>query len=206
MEADLPEILSIVHREKYTRFPVYEGTIDNVVGLLHTKDLLKHIGPEAFQLSRILRKPYFVPLSKRNDVLFREMQRHKVHMAVVIDEYGGTAGIVTIEDLMEEIMGNIFDEYDEDEVDFEKLDEDTYRIGGSVSLDAVEDYLDVELPTDTYETLCGFMMGRLDRVPLDGEKPEIEYGGYTFRAERVDGRRITEVIVKKKGPYDARLV
>jgi len=201
-DADLSRILAIVHREKYTRLPVYEGSIDNVVGMLHTKDLLKYIGPEGlpddFNLRDILRRPYFVPLSKRTDVLFREMQRHKVHMAVVIDEYGGTAGIVTIEDLMEEIVGNIFDEYDEDEADFEKLGEGVYRIGGSVSLDAVEDYLDVELPTETYETLCGFVMGQLDRVPDDGEKPEITYGGYTFRAEEVEDRHITEVTVKKK--------
>ena len=201
VDADLPEILSIVHREKYTRLPVYDGTIDNVVGLLHTKDLLQHIGPEGlprdFQLRSILRKPCIVPQSKRTDVLFREMQRHKVHMAVVIDEYGGTAGIVTIEDLMEEIVGNIFDEYDADEIDFEKLDDHTYRVGGSVSLDAVEDYLDVDLPTDTYETLCGFVTGLLDRIPHDGEKPEIAYGGFTFRADKVDGRRITEVIVTK---------
>lgn len=199
--ADLPEILAIVHHEKYTRLPVYEGSIDNVVGLLHTKDLLQHIGPkglpEDFQLRRILRRPYFVPLTKRTDVLFREMQRHKIHMAVVIDEYGGTAGIVTIEDLMEEIVGNIFDEYDVDKIDFEKLDDRTYRIGGSVSLDAVEDYLDVELPTDTYDTLCGFVMGQLDRVPHDGEKPEITYGGYAFRAEKIEGRRITALIVTK---------
>lgn len=200
-DADFETILSIVHREKYTRLPVYEGSIDNVVGMLHTKDLLKYIGtqgpPADIPLRDILRKPYFVPLSKRTDVLFREMQRHKIHMAVVIDEYGGTAGIVTIEDLMEEIVGNIFDEYDVDESDFEKLGENTYRISGSVSLDAVEDYLDMDLPIDQYETLSGFVMGRLDRIPHGGEKPEIEYGGFTFRAEEMEGRRITGVVVKK---------
>jgi len=134
-----------------------------------------------------------VPSSKRTDELFRELQKNKNHMAVIIDEYGGTAGIVTMEDVIEEIVGNIFDEYDEEEKDFEKLDENTYIVNGAVSLNDVNDFLDAELPVDEYETLSGFVIGQLGRIPGTEEKPEIEYEGMVFKVEEVDEKRILKV-------------
>lgn len=200
IDAKLEEIVSLMNMEKYTRFPVYEGGIDNIVGILHTKDLIKYINADEskkanFELRNIIRTPYYVPSSKKTDELFHELKRSKNHMAIIIDEYGGTAGLVTIEDLMEEIVGNIFDEYDEEERDFEKLDETTYIINGTVSLDVVEDYFEAKLPLDEYETLSGFVIGQLGRIPGKEDKPEIEFNGLVFKVEEVDEKRITKVKV-----------
>lgn len=201
VKASLEEIMSLVLMEKYTRIPVYDEDIDNIIGILHVKDLLGYVGScdyGSFSLEGIIRKPYYVPHSKKTDELFRELQKNKTHMAVVIDEYGGTAGIVTIEDLIEEIVGNIFDEYDdEEEKDIQKIDENTFIISGSANLDNVNDYLDVELPTDEFNTLSGFLMSQLGRVPGENENPVIEYNGLVFKIESVGDKRISKVKVCK---------
>lgn len=202
VDASLNEIVSLVNEEKYTRFPVYEESIDNIIGILHSKELIKYInmGQEEksnFELSKLIRDPYYVPSSKKTDELFEEMQKNKVHMAVVIDEYGGTAGIVTIEDLMEEIVGNIFDEYDvdEDENDIEKLDDATYIINGTIDLDTVEEFFDIKLPVDEYDTLSGFIIGQLGRIPEEHDKPEVEFNGLVFKVEEIEEKRISKVKV-----------
>lgn len=202
VDASLNEIVSLVNEEKYTRFPVYEESIDNIIGILHSKELIKYInmGQEEksnFELSKLIRDPYYVPSSKKTDELFEEMQKNKVHMAVVIDEYGGTAGIVTIEDLMEEIVGNIFDEYDvdEDENDIEKLDDATYIINGTIDLDTVEEFFDIKLPVDEYDTLSGFVIGQLGRIPEEHDKPEVEFNGLVFKVEEIEEKRISKVKV-----------
>jgi len=201
LNASLNEVISLINEEKYTRIPVYEDSIDNIVGILHAKDLIQFVGKncnnEDFQLCKLIRKAYFVPSSKRTDELFKELQKNKTHMAVIIDEYGGTAGIVTMEDLVEEIVGNIFDEYDEEEKVFEKLDETTYLVNGTASLDAVKDYLEAELPVDEYETLSGFVIGQLGRIPGEEEKPEVEFNGLVFKVETVCEKKITKVKVCK---------
>lgn len=151
--AELEDVILLVKSEKYSRYPIYEDGIDNIVGVLHAKDLIKYVysddfNKESFKLDKIIRDPYFIPSSKMTDELFAELQKNKVHMAIIIDEYGGTAGIVTMEDLIEEIVGNIFDEYDEEEVYFVKQDEHTYIVNGIIDLDLVEEYFDVKLPVD----------------------------------------------------------
>jgi putative hemolysin len=199
-DASFKEVMDVVNCELYTRFPVYEESIDNIIGILHTKDLFKYVGgasTEGFNLDKLIRHPYFVPSSKKIDELFVEIKKMKSHMAVVIDEYGGTAGLVTLEDLVEEIVGNIFDEYDEEEKEIETIDETSYRINGSMDLDRVHEYLDIEMPDDEYETLSGFLIGQLGRIPTKGEKPEIEYGGYIFKVEQIDEKRITSVSAMK---------
>lgn len=198
--AGLEEVIAFIKEEKYSRIPVYEDTIDNIIGVMHTKYLIEYLAQGkdqgAFYLSDFIRQPYFVPESKRTDVLFRELQQNKTHLAVIIDEYGGTAGIVTLEDLIEEIVGNIFDEDDEIEKEIEKLDEATFMINGATSLDTVEDYLNVELPTAEYETLSGFVIGQLGRIPENNEdNPTVEYNGLVFKVERVDEKRVAKVKV-----------
>jgi putative hemolysin len=199
VNAGVNEVISFINTEKYSRVPVYEENIDNIIGILHSKDLIQFMAEgcdkESFSLKNIIRQPYFVPASKRTDELFKELQRSKTHMAVIIDEYGGTAGIVTIEDLIEEIVGNIFDEYDEEEKDIEKIDENTYVISGSTSLDSVMDYLNVELPVEEYETLSGFVIGQLGRIPGKSDSPTIEFNGLLFKVEKVDEKRIAKVKV-----------
>lgn len=202
VEASLAEIIELINREGFTRFPVYEGGIDNIVGILHAKDIIKSIDIDKiketnFEVRDLIRPPYFVPSSKKTDELFRELQKNKVHMAIIIDEYGGTAGLVTMEDLIEEIVGNILDEYDEEEKNIEKQDENTFIINGRVNLEMVGDLFDVKLPIDEYETLNGFIIGQLGRIPQEGERPEIEYNGLMFKVEEVKDKKITKVKVCK---------
>ncbi len=201
IEMKLSDVVKLVHDEKYTRFPVYEQSIDHIIGILHVKDLFQFICsvPEKdFKLTELIRTPYFIPESKRTNELFKDLQKTKVHMAVAIDEYGGTAGIVTLEDLVEEIVGNIYDEHDEEEKTIEKLDDGTYMIDGIINLRTVEDLLDIELPTDDYDTLNGFLIGQLGRIPEHGEQPHVEYNGLTFQVEKMDEKRISKVKVKVK--------
>jgi putative hemolysin len=196
IDSGLDEVLNTLSEEKFSRIPVFEENIDHIVGILNVKELIQFINKcpvNNFDLKGIVHQPYFVPASKMIDELFREMQKRKIHMAVAIDEYGGTAGIVTMEDLMEEIVGNIFDEYDEDEKEVEKIDENTFIFDGSTSLDSVVEYLGVKLPVEDYETIGGFMMGQLGRIPLDGENPEIEFNDIVFKVQEVDERRISKV-------------
>ncbi|HHW70111.1 MAG TPA: HlyC/CorC family transporter [Clostridiales bacterium] len=202
IEASLADIVELINKEGFTRFPVYEEGIDNIVGILHAKDIIKHIDIDKirgtnFEVRDLIRPPYYVPSSKKTDELFRELQRNKVHMAIIIDEYGGTAGIVTMEDLIEEIVGNILDEYDEEEKNFEKQDENTFIINGTVNLEVVGDFFDVKLPVDEYETLSGFIIGQLGMIPQEGEQPEIEYNGLIFKVEEVEEKRIAKVKVCK---------
>jgi putative hemolysin len=195
-DASFDEIIALILHEQFTRFPVYSENVDNVIGILHVKDLLPFIGDKQdnpFQLSAILRKPLFVPTSKRTDELFKDLQRTKTHLAIAIDEYGGTAGLVTIEDLIEEIVGNIFDEYDDISHEFEQLDANTFVIKGNYSLDLVEDLLEVKLPTDDYDTLSGFIIGQLGRIPEATEKPLVEFNNVIFKVEHIEDKRITSV-------------
>jgi len=202
--ASLKEIIALIKREKFTRYPVYEDNIDNITGILNIKDLIQLLEDENqdFDLKKIMRQPYFVPASKKTDELFKELQSRKTHMAVAIDEYGGTAGIITIEDLVEEIVGNIFDEYDEVEKEFEKLDENTFIINGLANLERVKDLLEVDLPTEDYDTLGGFLTGQLGRIPQEDEKPVVEFNGVVFKVEEISEKRITKVKACKDQPQE----
>lgn len=200
---NLQETVRIVHLEKYTRFPVYEENIDHIVGILHSKDLiqfLENCDESSFNLKKLLREPFFVLESKRTDDLFKEMQKNNVHMAIAIDEYGGTDGIVTIEDLIEEIVGNIFDEYDEPHLDEEitQIDEYTYIMAGTINLYEVEDILNIELPEDEFDTLSGFLIGQLGYIPGGEDLPIVEFNNVIFTIEELDDKRIMSVKVTVK--------
>ncbi len=203
VSSTMEEITTIIKEQKYSRIPIYEENIDNIIGILHIKDFLQYIlnnngKLEAVNLRKMLYKPYFFPISKKTDELFNEMKLNKTHIAIIIDEYGGTAGLVTMEDLIEEIMGNILDEYDDEELpDINKIDENTYEINGTASLEAVSDVLDISLPTDQFDTLGGFLIGQIGHIPKDGEKPEIEFGGMLFKVNKSEGKRIGTVLVCK---------
>lgn len=201
LESTLKEVLRTVNIEKYSRYPIYKNDIDNIVGILHVKDLLhylEHQTEDAFHLSKIIREPLFVPVSKVADALFEQLQANKVHMAVVIDDYGGTAGIVTIEDLIEEIVGNIFDEHDEEDLNMIIVDENTFLVSGTLSLHDTERILDMELPTEEYDTVGGFLIGKIGYIPYmqEGAEP-IEYKGFRFTVVETDDRRITRVKIER---------
>lgn len=172
-DADLTTILETISKAGHSRIPVYEETIDSIIGLLYAKDLLSQIGqdPAGFDLRQMMRKPYFVPESKSLRDLLHDFQIQKLHIAVILDEYGGTAGIVTIEDILEELVGEITDEYEETpQESFEKIDEYTTDVDARMNIDEVNDELDIELPEEEdYDTLGGFVFSHLGYIPKTGE-------------------------------------
>ncbi|KAF0225542.1 MAG: hypothetical protein FD133_1445 [Erysipelotrichaceae bacterium] len=204
VDASFEEVKQIVFREQYTRFPVYKETIDDIIGILHVKDLLQFIEHEQiinFNLKALIRDPYFVPESKKTDELFRELQKRKVHIAVVIDEYGGTAGIITIEDLIEEIVGNIFDEYDEEEKQIQVLNHYTFDVDGGIDLEDLDEECQLNLPLEEledYDTLSGFLTGLLGHIPEDNETVDILYKDLRFKILKAEDKVIEKVRIIKK--------
>ena len=199
----LREIMEIGLSEGYSRIPVYDGDLDNIVGILYIKDLLQYVGRPVsadFDAKDVMRPPLFVPETKRCRELFKVLKAQKQHMAVVIDEYGGTAGIVTMEDLLESIVGDIQDEYDHEEEEFSMIDDSTYTIDGAAELEEVSELLGVDLPKGEYDTLGGLIIDRLGRIPLEGEHPSVEIAGITFTVEEVEERRIEKVRAVKSAP------
>ena len=191
INSDINDILKDLDEYKYSRIPVYEDNIDNIVGMLFIKDLLANVNKkEKVKISNLLREAYFVSESKPINELFKDLQRNKHQLAIVLDEYGGTAGLVTMEDIIEELVGNIFDEYDDEEKDYEKIDDNTYMISGSVSIHDLRKILNVEIPEGEYDTLSGYLIEELGRIPSDNEKPIIETDKVTYKIEDYEDKRI----------------
>lgn len=198
IKEDINQMLNEIDEYKYSRIPIYEDSIDNIQGVLFVKDILKLMNNgEKLDAKKIMRTPYFVPESKEIDKLFRELQKSKQQMAIVIDEYGGTAGLVTMEDIIEELMGNIFDEYDEEEIDYKKIDENTYLVNGNASLYEIKKIIGEEIPEGDYETLSGFLLEKLGRIPKENEDIVIEDGKLTFKIEDFEDKRIKYVKICK---------
>lgn len=192
--ASLEEIIKLVTAEKYSRYPVYHNNIDDIIGVLHIKDLLCfNMTDNKKSIKELMRKPYFVPEGKLADDLLREMKSSKNHLAVVVDEYGLTAGIITMEDLIEEIVGRIYDEHDTVDFLMQKIEEDTYLVNGMLSIDELNKTLDLELPDDEYDTFAGFIIGQLGYIPAEGEKPAIEYKNLKISVEQTKGKTISLV-------------
>jgi len=196
-DAKPEDALETIVEAGYSRIPLYEGDNDNIVGLLYAKDLLKriHESDVASSLSVLARDPTFVPEQKKVAELLREMQSQRVHMAIVVDEYGGTAGLVTIEDLIEEIVGEIVDEYDQEEPLVEPIDEHTIRVDAKMPIDEVNELLEAELPDEEWDTVGGLVFGLTGRVPVPGER--VKFDSLEFITERVTGRRIQKVVIRK---------
>ncbi len=196
VDASYEEIISIFREDKFTRLPVYEDSTDNIIGILNMKDLLLCEDIEHFSIRDILRKPYFTYEHKNTADLFIEMRKNSISLAIVLDEYGATAGLITLEDLLEEIVGEIRDEYDTDEVDaITKLSDREYMVLGSTSLDDVSDTLGVEFTSENYDTISGFCLDHLDHLP---EKNEIilTENGVLLKIDKVDKNRIERVYIK----------
>jgi magnesium and cobalt transporter len=189
------DVLRIANTEKYSRIPIYEDSVDNVVGILYLRDLLRYWGrkSESIDLIDICRKPFFVPETKNVEELFKEFKKRKTHMAIVIDEYGGTAGIVTFEDILEEIVGDIQDEYDTDEEEITKIDENCFIVDAHIDLDEFDDHFNTTLPKEKYETLSGFICHLTGKVPHIGEK--VSYENLVFEISKGSDRKIEKVKV-----------
>ena len=193
INSDISNILEDLDEYKYSRIPVYEDNIDNIVGMLFIKDLIANVNKkEKAKISKLIRDVYFVSENKPINELFKDLQRNKHQIAVVLDEYGGTAGIITMEDILEELVGNIFDEYDDEEAEkeYEKIDDNTFMISGSVSIHDLRKILNVEIPIGEYDTLSGYLIELLGRIPSDDEKPVIETKWVTYKIEEYEDKRI----------------
>ena len=195
---DIKEVLDEIDEFKYSRIPVYDEDIDDIKGILYVKDILKPLKEgKKIEIEKLLRQPYFVPESKDIDELFKEMQKNKVQMAIVIDEYGGTAGLITMEDIIEELVGNIFDEYDDEEIEVKKIDDNTYILSGALTSYDLKKIFGVEIPEGDYETLSGYLIDKLGRIPEKNEHPVIEGEKLTFKVEEVEDKRIKYVKICK---------
>ena len=197
------ECRTILSETRFSRLPVYNGTIDDIVGILNIRDyLMKILGGETPTLAKILRPAIFVPETVRTDILFRDLQRRKQSLAVVLDEHGGTAGIVTLEDLLEEIVGEIHNEYSANEPvgEWEKVDDHSYRIRGGTALSDVASLMEVTLPDGDYHTLGGMIFSLLGVVPSVGMLVKLPESGLLLTVEKMDGRRVDRVLVRNVRP------
>ena len=182
---------------RHSRIPVYDETIDDIKGILYVKDLIKNITKKTFKIKNIMKEAYFVSQNKLINEIFKELQKNKMQIAIVVDEYGGTAGLVTTEDILEEIVGDMYDEYDEIEEEYEKIDDKTYIISGSMPIYDVNKILKSHIPEGDYDTLSGYLQAELGRIPDEEENPIIETKELTFKIEEYEDKRILKVKVCK---------
>jgi CBS domain containing-hemolysin-like protein len=198
-EKSLSDVMDLVLEHGFSRVPVFHEDLDQIVGIIYAKDVLKamHQNGEETKVTDLVRPARFVPESKKCAELLREMQRKKFHIALVTDEYGSISGSVTLEDLLEELVGEITDEYDRDEPLMVPVGEGRFRVDGRLPIDELNEALDVELPQEEWDSVGGLMMGLLGAIPSEGQ--EVSYDNLRFKAERVQGRRIARVLVSRTG-------
>ncbi len=195
----LEEAMNIMLENGFSRYPLYEEDLDNIVGVLHLKDAMRYyMRDKEVRLTDIAREPFFVHPTQNIQKLLKDMQMKKIHMAIVVDEYGQTEGIVAMEDILEVIVGNILDEYDEEEHDIIRLGEDDgYLMRGLARLEEISDLLGIEFPDEDIDTLNGFLLYELGRLPMDDEEINIVYQGYSFLPIDIHDKMIMQVKVKK---------
>lgn len=201
IDESFEEVMKTIEESGFSRFPVYEEEIDNIIGVLSTRSFLMNMCKEhPKSIRELIYDPYFVPESVRADVLFRDMQAKKSHMAIVLDEYGGTSGLITLEDLLEQIVGNIYDETDiqSEEPEIEKLSDNLWRMLGTVPLEAVEEELDIDFPPDEdeFSTLSGLIFSQYATIPADGETPELQIGRLHIQVEEITEHRVVSAMVE----------
>lgn len=203
-EETLENALQFMLEERFSRFPVFHEDIDEIIGTIHLRDAMTCYFKESNrdipikELKEYIRPVDYIPETKSIDTLFRKMQAGKNHIAIVIDEYGQTSGLVAMEDILEEIVGNIMDEYDEEEADIEVQVDGSYEVNGFTDLEDLEDLLGIHFDKDEYETLNGFLIHQLDRIPSEDEHSTVFYEGYLFTVLEVDNNAIQSVKIEKK--------
>lgn len=202
VEAPIDELLDVIMGAGHSRVPVYEENIDHIVGVVHAKDILRglHEHEKNITIRQLMRPPYIIPENKKVDELLAEFKKSKIQLAIVVDEYGGTAGLVTIEDLLEEIVGDIMDEYDVEEPMVEVIDENTSIVDARMPIDEINEQMDLDLPEEEFDTIGGFVFGLFGKQPYQGES--VEYDGAQLTIEKTDGRRIHKVKIVKTHPAE----
>ena len=202
-ELPLKEALNIMLTESNSRYPVYDGNIDHIIGILHLKDAMRaheihnKTNEPICEIDGLIREAKFIPETRHIDTLFHYMQSNKIHMVVVIDEYGQTAGLVAMEDILEEIVGNILDEYDEEELHINRNSDNEYVVDGMTSLEELGDTLFISFEDENFGTLNGFIISKLEKIPTENEEFDFDYKGYNFKVLSVENRMIKSVLVKK---------
>jgi CBS-domain protein len=206
IDEPLNEYIDELLESYYTRIPVYKENIDDIIGILNIKDLIleaRNVGFDNINIENLIQKPYFVPEMKNIDELFKEMQKNRNHMAILVDEYGGFSGIVTIEDLIEQIMGDINDEHDDEEESIKKLSDNVYLINGTTEIREVNKELDLELENENYDTISALVIENLGYIPEEGEKPSITIDNLLFKVELVSDNRIEKLkLIIKENPEE----
>lgn len=204
-DATIDEILDLIIKHGHTRMPVYSDSVDNIVGVLSVKDLLKFWSRPVSQsdILSILRKPYYIPETKNIRLLLHELQQRKQHMAIVIDEYGGTSGLVTLEDLIEEIVGEIYDEHEVEEKEMVELPDGYVLVDARAEIEEIKEYFGMNIPEGKFETLGGLILYLIEKVPTAGEV--IFHDGFEMVIESADERRIKKVKIKRAGEMTAQV-
>jgi magnesium and cobalt transporter len=195
-ESSVESLIALIVESGHSRIPIYQDSIDNIIGILHAKDLLQHWGKTELNLRAILRPPYFIPESKKISEVLRDLRHRKSHMAIVIDEYGGTAGVLTMEDIIEEIIGDIMDEYDAEENWLVEQEDGSILVDARLDVEELEDYLDMEFPEGKFESVGGFIISRLGRVPAVHEK--ILFKNLEMIVEAADSRKVEKVRIRRR--------
>ncbi|MDP9341051.1 MAG: hemolysin family protein [Actinomycetota bacterium] len=200
VDKTLRDVQDLVLKHGYSRIPVFRDALDDIVGIAYAKDVLKamHQSKQDMPLTQIVRPAHFVPESKKVAELLREMQQQKFHIAMVADEHGSVSGLVTLEDLLEELVGEITDEYDREEPQMEPVGDDIYRVNGRLPIDELNELLEVDLPHEEWDTVAGLMLGLLGAIPTEGQ--EVRFDNLSFKAEKVQGRRIAKVLISRIPP------
>ena len=195
MNMSITEVITELSEDlRYSRVPIYDENIDNIKGIVYIKDILLSKRDKKTRIRNLMKEAYFVPEAKRINELFDELRKHRRQIAIVVDEYGGTSGIVTIEDILEEIVGEIYDEYDEVEKTVEKIDETTYMLNGNIAIYEVEDYLNITIEEGEYDTLSGYLVEKLGRIPNEKDKGKIiETEKVIYKLEKIEDKHIEKV-------------
>ena len=198
------ELLQELSKEeyRYSRIPVYDETIDEIEGILYVKDVLKNINKKTFKVKNVMKDAYFISQNRLINEVFKELQKNKKQIAIIVDEYGGTAGLITMEDILEELVGDIYDEYDKEEKEYEKIDENTYILSGSMTIYDVNKLLNAEIPEGDYDTISGYLQDKLGRIPEEEENPIIDTENVTYKIEEYEDRRILKIKACKNNKHE----
>ena len=198
--ATVAEVVELSLKEGHSRIPVYHEDLDTIIGIIYVKDLLKYVGTSAkdVEITKLMRPAYYIPESKACSDLFTEMTERKLTIAIIVDEYGGTEGLITMEDLLESIVGNIQDEFDHEEEEIHRVSENSFTVEGITPIDEIEDLTGIKLPEGDYDTIAGLMIERLGKIPSEGEHPTVDVGRLHLTVQAVEERRISRILIEKE--------
>ena len=199
--ATVADVVALAIEHGFSRIPLYHEDMDDILGIVYVKDLLKYVGTPVsneMKLQDVMRPAIFIPETKKCSELFSELTANKVQIAIIVDEYGGTEGLITMEDLVEAIVGSIQDEYDNEEEEIKQVNENTFTVDGGTSIDEISDLLGLELPEGDYDTVAGLLVERLGRIPKSGEHPSIRIENIKFTVDEVEDQRISRILIVRE--------